>query len=402
MDTTKLINSHIRISIVSETFHGLSSMERIALVYDELLKKLGNDVFLPPNSPPPTTSDTFTKEKGNLVNKTITNEVVQNDNQEIMKISSNLTNDNEVGVNDQSSPLKVIDNNVPKMKRLHLSDVVLLAGGGPAPSPQILLHESKSMLDHARNEFDNTDSRRSSLIDHTNIVDNDLFENNEENNEKNNEENNEKSVNLSRTRSNSASTIKSEKGISSEGMLGLSGDDVVNRVGNDNNSSKGDKINQLSRKSGRRDSGSANGFRGSVHNRNTGTSTSNLTPSSTPRQSSLSTPRRSNSASSKSPLRGGDKNILQLSKQPLNIEPLPLQYSVATCAPIRNKFSSTFYFRKNMCKLDIFRYLLFDQPMTLIIECKTPAQWRPVSYNANDRERFGYGRKRITSLQVLY
>ena len=46
------------------------------------------------------------------------------------------------------------------------------------------------------------------------------------------------------------------------------------------------------------------------------------------------------------------------------------------------------YFGEAVRSLAIFRFLLFDN-CTLIVEAKTPSQWKPNLYEAPDSERFG-------------
>jgi hypothetical protein len=57
------------------------------------------------------------------------------------------------------------------------------------------------------------------------------------------------------------------------------------------------------------------------------------------------------------------------------------------CAPTRAKMGTIF--GNNMSELQPFRFLYPDQPLTLIIEAKTPSQWRPGMYAAPISERFG-------------
>ena len=54
------------------------------------------------------------------------------------------------------------------------------------------------------------------------------------------------------------------------------------------------------------------------------------------------------------------------------------QYSMSNCLPERNKIGSIF--GHNMCALDVFRHISTDQPFTLVIEAKTPSQWKPTMY----------------------
>ena len=54
------------------------------------------------------------------------------------------------------------------------------------------------------------------------------------------------------------------------------------------------------------------------------------------------------------------------------------QYSMSNCLPERNKIGSIC--GANMCALDVFRHISTDQPFTLVIEAKTPSQWKPAMY----------------------
>ena len=51
------------------------------------------------------------------------------------------------------------------------------------------------------------------------------------------------------------------------------------------------------------------------------------------------------------------------------------QYSMSNCLPERNKIGSIF--GANVCALDVFRHISTDQPFTLVVEAKTPSQWKP-------------------------
>ena len=57
------------------------------------------------------------------------------------------------------------------------------------------------------------------------------------------------------------------------------------------------------------------------------------------------------------------------------------------CAPTHLKLGSIF--GSNMCNLELFRVLLPTQKLTLIIEAKTPSQWKPEDFIAPASERFG-------------
>jgi len=59
----------------------------------------------------------------------------------------------------------------------------------------------------------------------------------------------------------------------------------------------------------------------------------------------------------------------------------------AACAPVKMKIGSLF--GPNMCNLEVFRVLQPVQKLTLIIEAKTPSQWKPEEFIAPLSERFG-------------
>ena len=57
------------------------------------------------------------------------------------------------------------------------------------------------------------------------------------------------------------------------------------------------------------------------------------------------------------------------------------------CPPRNLKMGSIF--GKNMCNLDLFRVICTQQPLHLLIEARTPSQWKPGNYDAPLSERFG-------------
>lgn len=70
------------------------------------------------------------------------------------------------------------------------------------------------------------------------------------------------------------------------------------------------------------------------------------------------------------------------------------QVNLARCPPLKMKLAS--YFGDNVCKLPIFKFLLPstsgshpDCPLTLIIEARTPSQWKPEEFEVPDSERYG-------------
>ena len=65
--------------------------------------------------------------------------------------------------------------------------------------------------------------------------------------------------------------------------------------------------------------------------------------------------------------------------------------------PSQMKFSS--YFGPSVRKLQIFRFLLYEN-CTLIIEAKTPSQWRPQKYAAPNSERYGSSHLNIKSISI--
>ena len=63
------------------------------------------------------------------------------------------------------------------------------------------------------------------------------------------------------------------------------------------------------------------------------------------------------------------------------------------------KFRLATYIGKNVCSLDPLRFVIFDN-VTLIIEAKTPSQWRPNEFEAPDSERFGTSHFDMQSLNL--
>ena len=59
-----------------------------------------------------------------------------------------------------------------------------------------------------------------------------------------------------------------------------------------------------------------------------------------------------------------------------------------TCPPTKMKGLGSL-FGQNTCNLEVFRVLLPTQKVTLIIEAKTPSQWKPQDFIAPASERFG-------------
>jgi stress-induced morphogen len=66
-------------------------------------------------------------------------------------------------------------------------------------------------------------------------------------------------------------------------------------------------------------------------------------------------------------------------------------------APEKMKLAT--YIDKNVCSLDPFRFVIFEN-VTFIIETKTPSQWRPGEFEAPDSERFGSSHFDLQSLNV--
>lgn len=67
---------------------------------------------------------------------------------------------------------------------------------------------------------------------------------------------------------------------------------------------------------------------------------------------------------------------------------------LAACVPTRIWMGSVF--GQQMCNLDVFRVLMVNQPLTLIMDLKTPSQWKPDEFTAPDSER--YGRDHLSQL----
>ena len=62
---------------------------------------------------------------------------------------------------------------------------------------------------------------------------------------------------------------------------------------------------------------------------------------------------------------------------------------LATAVPSKLKLGSIY--GKQMCTLDLFRFLLppDESPLTMIVNPMTPSQWRPDVYKPIVTERFG-------------
>lgn len=104
-----------------------------------------------------------------------------------------------------------------------------------------------------------------------------------------------------------------------------------------------------------------------------------------------------------------DKLGVQLSPAPINtLNPRSKQYQIvnpkfpagglAQCSPLRLKLGSTF--GSHMCSLQLFRVFLPDGPLSLIIEAKTPGQWKPDIYILPASERIGSSHMDFRSLEV--
>ena len=92
-------------------------------------------------------------------------------------------------------------------------------------------------------------------------------------------------------------------------------------------------------------------------------------------------------------------SVLSRQQQQQQLQPPPAHtYTLASCLPERNKIGSIF--GPNMCNLEVFRHLQPDHPLTLIIEAKTPAQWKPSVYDPVPSELFHMSHMDMTSLQI--
>jgi acid stress-induced BolA-like protein IbaG/YrbA len=101
-------------------------------------------------------------------------------------------------------------------------------------------------------------------------------------------------------------------------------------------------------------------------------------------------------------VKNGIKNNLDISKtcnDPNISSTNPSISALITCAPQRNKVGS--YFGSNMSNLDIFKHLPTPgTSLTLIIETKTPTQWRPDLYEPTLVDLFGESHTEMTTLQA--
>jgi stress-induced morphogen len=86
--------------------------------------------------------------------------------------------------------------------------------------------------------------------------------------------------------------------------------------------------------------------------------------------------------------------VKKLGQQPI-ISETPIHYF----PPTRMKSITTI--GAQTCNLPIFRFMIqADTPISLIIEARTPSQWRPDIYPAPLSERFGYSHNEMTALHV--
>ena len=83
------------------------------------------------------------------------------------------------------------------------------------------------------------------------------------------------------------------------------------------------------------------------------------------------------------PWKKSDRNYYRKSK----IGPRANNAGLGLCAPTRGPYGSLY--GQNMCNYEVYRVLLPTQPLTLIIETKTPSQWKPDLYIAPNSERLG-------------
>jgi hypothetical protein len=75
-----------------------------------------------------------------------------------------------------------------------------------------------------------------------------------------------------------------------------------------------------------------------------------------------------------------------------------LAHGLGRVAPSGARLAS--HYGSNVCALPIFRFILPEQPLTLLIEAKTPSQWKPALYPAPDSERYGRDHAYMSSLNV--
>lgn len=83
------------------------------------------------------------------------------------------------------------------------------------------------------------------------------------------------------------------------------------------------------------------------------------------------------------PWKKSDRNYHRRSKA----GPRANNAGLGLCAPTRGPYGSLY--GQNMCNYEVYRVLLPNQPLTLIIETKTPSQWKPDLYIAPNSERLG-------------
>ncbi len=83
------------------------------------------------------------------------------------------------------------------------------------------------------------------------------------------------------------------------------------------------------------------------------------------------------------PFKKNDRNYFRKSK----CGPRDNAAGLGLCAPTRGNYGSLY--GQNMCNYEVFRVLLPSHPLSLIIECKTPSQWKPDVYIAPNSERLG-------------
>jgi stress-induced morphogen len=84
------------------------------------------------------------------------------------------------------------------------------------------------------------------------------------------------------------------------------------------------------------------------------------------------------------PWKKSDRNYFRKSK----CGPRENKAGLGLCAPSNNGPYGSLY-GQNMCNYEVYRVLLPTQPLTLIIETKTPSQWKPDMYIAPNSERLG-------------
>lgn len=85
----------------------------------------------------------------------------------------------------------------------------------------------------------------------------------------------------------------------------------------------------------------------------------------------------------------------------IGVTPIPAGQpsGLGRAPPTRMKIGSMF--GAAMCDLELFHYLLPSQPLSLLIDAKTPSQWRPDMYDPPVSERFGSSHLKMRAVQIM-